>query len=127
MALPKNLRYSEYVWVKLDGGVATLGITDYGLKQVKEIVFIDLPKKGQKIARGDTFVSLESVKWSGHIKSPVSGLVSAVNDALFDEPEKLNRDPFNSWVCKMTLSKPDEFAAIMDSPAAEKWVKENLG
>lgn len=126
MELPKNLRYSEYVWVKAEGGNATLGITGYGLKQTKEIVFIDLPKKGQKLKKGDTFVSLESVKWSGHVASPVSGEVTDVNDSLFDAPEKLNKDPYGVWVCKIKLQNPEELKGLMDSKAVSKWVKENL-
>jgi glycine cleavage system H protein len=124
--LPKNLRYSEYVWAKADGNTATLGVTDYGLKQTKEIVFIDLPKKGLKLKKGDTFVSLESVKWSGHVASPVSGEVTDVNTALFDAPETLNKDPYGMWVCKVRLQNPDELKQLMDSKKALEWVKENL-
>jgi len=124
--LPKNLRYSEYVWAKADGDKATLGVTDYGLKQIKEVVFIDLPKKGQRLKAGDTFLSLESVKWSGHVASPVSGEVVDVNDSLFDAPDKLNKDPYGAWVCKVCLSKPDELKQLMDSKKASEWVKENL-
>jgi len=127
MLLPKDLKYSEYVWAKASRDTVTLGITDYALKQTKEIVFIDLPKKGKTIKKGDTFVSLESVKWSGHVQSPVSGFVSEVNDSLFDAPEKLNKDPYVSWVCKIKLSNPSELTAMMDSAKASKWVKENLG
>jgi len=125
MDLPKNLRYSEYVWVKLDGDVATLGITDYGLEMVKEIVFVDLPKKAP-IEKGQNFVSLESVKWSGHIASPVGGEIIEVNESLFDEPEKLNKSPYESWVCKIKLSNPSDADELMDAAAAEKWVTDNL-
>ena len=126
MNLPKNLKYSEYVWVKAEAGVATLGVTDYGLSMAKEIVFIDLPKKGQSIKKGGTFASLESVKWSGHISSPVSGTVSEVNEPLFDAPEKLNKDPYASWICRIKLSDPSELSSLMDSNAAEAWAKKNL-
>ncbi len=126
MALPKNLRYSEYVWVEVRGDVATLGVTDYGLKVTKDIVFIDLPKKGQKIDKGKTFASLESVKWSGHLASPVSGEVIEANSPLFDAPEKLNQEPYKSWICRIKLSKPAEIQQLMDSKKAEEWVKDNL-
>jgi len=127
MNLPKNLMYNEYTWVKLDGNVATMGVTGYGLGQTKEIVFVDLPKKGQKIERGKTFVSLESVKWSGHLASPLSGEVIEANASLFDSPEKLNSDPYGSWICKLKLSKPEEIKALLNSNSAEQWVKKNLG
>ncbi len=126
MEPPKDLKYSEYVWVAVKGDIATLGMTDYGLKVAKDIVFIDLPKKGAKINRGGQFVSLESVKWSGHLASPVSGEVVEVNDALFDEPEKLNKNPYGSWICRVRMSKPDEAGGLMDSKAAAEWVKKNL-
>ncbi|MBN2518118.1 MAG: glycine cleavage system protein H [Candidatus Altiarchaeota archaeon] len=127
MGLPKNLRYTEHVWVKVEGNTAVLGVTDYGLQQIKEIVFIDLPKKGQMLRKGESFTVLESVKWSGHINSPISGEVVEVNEGLFDEPERLNKDPHGSWICKVKISDPDELKCLMDSEAAEKWVKENLG
>ncbi len=126
MDLPKNLKYSEYVWIKLDGDEATLGMTDYGMNVAKDIVFIDLPAKGKIINKGDNFVSLESVKWSGHIASPVSGEITDVNQELFDEPEKLNKDPYGSWICKLKLSNSYEAKGLMDASAASKWVEENL-
>jgi glycine cleavage system H protein len=123
MKLPANLRYSEYVWAKAEGGTAVLGITDYGLAMAKEIIFIDLPKKGRKLKRGETFTSLESVKWSGHISSPVSGEVIDVNGSLFDAPEKLNKDPYGSWICKVRLSDTSELTGLMDAKKAAEWAK----
>lgn len=126
MTLPKNLRFKEYVWVKVEGDIATLGVTDYGLEAAKEIVFIDLPEMGKKLKKDDEFVSLESVKWSGHIGSPVSGEVVEVNEEIFDDPAQLNKDPYGSWVCKIKMSDADEVKELLDAEAAEKWVKENL-
>jgi glycine cleavage system H protein len=127
MSLPKNLKYREYVWAEVEGDKATLGVTEYPLKAAKEIVFIDLPKDVKEIKKGETFVSLESVKWSGHIASPLSGRVIEVNDSLFEEPEKLNADPYANWICKIELSDESELDALMDADAAEEWAKENLG
>lgn len=121
MTLPKNLKYSEYLWVKAEGDIATIGVTDYALAQTKDIVFIDLPREGN-IKKGTTLLSLESAKWSGHIASPVSGEVADVNDSLFDEPEKLNKSPYESWVCKIKLADPKELEALMTAEAAAKWV-----
>ncbi len=125
MNLPKNLKYSEHVWVKAEDGKATLGVTDYALKAVKEIVFIDLPEEGQKLKKGEDFVSLESVKWSGHIESPVSGKVIEVNEALFDEPSKLNEDAYSSWICKVELDDESELDGLMSAEEASEWAQEN--
>ena len=123
MELPKNLRYSEHVWVSVEGDTATLGITDYALATTKEIVFIDLPEVGRILKRGVDFVSLESVKWSGHVESPVDGEVLEVNGLLFDDPSKLNSDPYGSWICKVKLIDPTELESLMDAKAAEMWVE----
>jgi glycine cleavage system H protein len=127
MSLPRDLRYREYVWVKVEGEVATLGVTEYPIEAAKEIVFVDLPKMGQRIEKDGTFVSLESVKWSGHIASPISGEVMAVNDSLFDEPEKLNQDPYANWICRVRISDRSELDGLVDADAAEEWARENLG
>jgi len=127
MELPKNLKFSpDYVWVSVENNIASLGVTEYGLKAAKEIVFIDLPKLGP-ITKGDDIFSLESVKWSGHLVSPVSGEVIEVNEPIFDEPEALNKDPYGTWICKVKLSNPDELNMLMDSKTAQEWVEKNLG
>ena len=123
MDLPKDLKYSEYVWVKVEGDVAILGITDYALAATKEIVFIDLPEVGRILKKGEDFVSLESIKWSGHVESPVDGEVVEVNEPLFDKPERLNKDPYGSWICKVKLIEPNEVDGLMDAKAAEMWVR----
>lgn len=123
MKLPKDLKYDERTWVKADGDIATVGITDYALESVKEVAFIDLPEKGKKLKKGDDLVALESIKWSGHVASPVSGEVVEVNEALFDDPSKLNKDPYGSWACKMKMSDPDEVGGLMDAGAAEELAK----
>lgn len=127
MELPKNLRYNEYVWVKVEGKKATLGMTDYGLQQIKEIVFIELPKVGQSVRKGEEFTVLESVKWSGRISSPISGKVIEVHEELFDDPSTINRDPYGEgWICRIELSDSNELKELMDYGKATKWVEENL-
>ena len=121
MNLPQNLKFDEYLWVKAEGDIAEIGVTEYALEQIKEIVFIDLPKKGS-VNKGDTFLSLESVKWSGHLSSPVSGEVVEVNDVLFDDPEKLNKSPYESWVCKIKLADAAQLEELMTAQEAAKWV-----
>lgn len=122
---PKELKYNkDYSWVKKDGDRVSVGIISPSAKKVKEFVFIKLPEKEKDIKRGDTYVSVEAVKWSGHLSSPVSGKITEVNEALFDEPAKINEDPYGSWIMKVELKDPEEFDGLMDSEEAKKYYEE---
>lgn len=121
----ENLKYSkDNSWVKVDKNLATVGITKYATEKVEEFVFINLPQKGKTLKKGETYVSLESVKWSGHMSSPLSGEVIEVNDDLFDEPSKLNQDPYSNWIMKIEIIKKDELKDLLDCKEIEKMVKE---
>jgi len=112
--LPDDLLYTkDNSWVKIEGDIAVVGVTELATKQVKEFVFIQLPKKGEQILKGKTYVSLESVKWSGHLQSPISGEITEVNEALFDEPSKINKDSYGSWIMKVKLSNKDELNDLL--------------
>lgn len=127
--LPDGLYYSnDNSWVKASGGVATIGVTAPAAAMAKEFVFIDLPKVSQKLKKDETtYVSLEAVKWSGHLTSPVSGNVIEVNDALYDSPSAINKDPYGKgWVAKVEMSDPKEINELMDSKAAADWVRNNV-
>jgi glycine cleavage system H protein len=107
--LPKNLLYGrDHSWVKIEGVVAAVGITMPAAAKVKEFIFIKLPEKGKTIRKGETYVSMESVKWSGHLSSPVSGEITDVNSPLYDEPSRINKDPYSSWIMKVRMSIPGE-------------------
>jgi glycine cleavage system H protein len=108
--LPQDLLYdNDYSWVKISQEEATLGIVQSAASKVQEFVFVDLPERGQKIKKGDTYASLEAVKWSGHLSSPLSGEVTDVNDKAFDEPGIINQDPYGQgWLVKIRLSDPEE-------------------
>ncbi|MFW5852980.1 MAG: glycine cleavage system protein H, partial [Nanoarchaeota archaeon] len=124
---PDHLLYNnDFSWVKVDGDVATLGVIGPAAKKVKEFVFIQLPEKGKQIKKGETYVSLEAMKWSGHLSSPVTGEVVDVNDDLFDEPSVLNESPYEKWIAKIRMSNPDEKDKLMDSKKVEDWAKENV-
>jgi len=99
----KKIIYEES-WAKISGDTATIGITEETAKKVKEFVFIKLPKKGDKIKKGSKYVSLESIKWSGHLSSPVSGEVTSVNESLEDNPSKLNKNP-DTWIIKVKIKR----------------------
>ena len=118
---PENLRYNkDYLWVQIDKDVATVGVVGPAAKNVKEFVFIKLPEKGKKTKKGETYVSLEAVKWSGHLSSPVSGDIVDVNESLFNEPSKINTDPYKSWIMKVRLSDLNELNDLVSAEDAKK-------
>lgn len=91
---------SDESWIKTKEGITTIGLKEEVIKKAKEFVFIKLPKKGQKIEKGEEYLTIEAVKWSGHIESPVSGEVVDVNEDLEKDPSKLNKEP-NMWIIKV--------------------------
>ncbi len=116
--MPSDRLYNtNYSWIKISEGIAVIGVTKVFVTSVKEFVFIDLPKLGE-IKKGDTYVSLESVKWSGHLGSPLTGEIIEVNDPLFDDPEKLNADPYVNWIMKLKLSNSEETKELFDADTA---------
>ncbi len=124
---PDELLYNkDYSWVKLDkDGSATVGVTDLGAKLVKQFVFVNLPKLGG-VKQGEVYVSLESIKWSGHLKSPVSGRIVKVNTNLIDSPELINQDPYGKgWIMKVEISNPQELKSLLSSKDIVNWLNQN--
>ncbi|MGM5482666.1 MAG: glycine cleavage system protein H [Nanobdellota archaeon] len=122
---PEKLKYNEdNSWVKVDGDTAIVGIVGPAAEKVQEFVFIQLPEKGKKIQKGDNYLSVEAIKWSGHLKSPVTGEITQVNDELFDEPGKINEDPYGSWIMKIKLDDPKEIDSLLDASKAKEVYKE---
>lgn len=125
--LPDNLKYNkDYSWIKIEKDVATIGMIGPGAQKVNEFVFIMLPEKGKKIKKGETYVTLEAVKWSGHLSSPVSGEIVEVNEPLYDEPSEINKDAYKNWIVKIKLSNPEEINELLDSEEIKNWVNEKL-
>ncbi len=114
---PENFRYTkEHEWVKVEGATATVGITDHAQSELGDIVYVDLPKVGSAVEQGKTFGSVESVKAVSDIYSPVSGEVTAINEALNTAPEKLNADPHGeAWLIQVKLSDPSQTAGLMSA------------
>ena len=110
MSAPNDRKYLEtHEWHKVDGDTATLGITQFAADELTDITYVKLPKVGKKLAAGEAFGEIESVKTSSDLYSGVSGEVVAVNDALNNDPGLVNRDPFNGgWMIKVKLSGPAE-------------------
>jgi glycine cleavage system H protein len=119
-----NLKYTESdEWVQVDGGTAKIGLTDYAQDQLSNIVFVDLSEVevGGSLTRGDTCAAVESVKAASDVYAPVSGEVVAINDALDDEPEIINSDPYGAgWLIEVKLSDPSELNGLMDAAAYKK-------
>jgi glycine cleavage system H protein len=124
---PEKLKYNkDYSWVKLDKEKATIGIIAPSAKKVKEFVFIKLPEKGKKIKTGQKYVSLEAVKWSGHLSSPVTGEITDVNEALFNEPSKINKSPYSAWIMKVKIEKTKKAEKLLNSKEAKKFYEEKI-
>ena len=124
MTYPESYKYTkEHEWVHAEGGEGTVGITDHAQHELGDIVFVDLPKVGTKISKGETFGSVESVKAVSDIYSPVSGEIAAINELLAKSPEKLNEDPHgDAWLIKVKLSSADEINALMSATDYQKYV-----
>ena len=126
MAYPKNYRYTkEHEWVNVEGGLATIGITDYAQHELGDVVFVELPKPGAKIAAGKPFGTVESVKAVSEIYAPAAGEVIEVNGELQNTPEKINTDPHGAaWLIKIKLANPGEVSSLMDAAAYEAFISE---
>jgi glycine cleavage system H protein len=128
MAYPANYRYTkEHEWIQIEGNVGTVGITDYAQNSLGDIVFVDLPKVGDSIEAGKSFGSVESVKAVSDLFAPVSGKVTAVNDALKDAPEKINSDANTTWMLKVQLSDPKQVDTLLSAADYEKFTSEETG
>ncbi|HET6399679.1 MAG TPA: glycine cleavage system protein GcvH [Candidatus Thermoplasmatota archaeon] len=114
---PDDLRYTEsHEWVRIEGDVATIGITDHAQEALNDIVYVELPKKGVELPKGKEFGVVESVKSVSDLYMPLSGKVVDVNGELEDEPEMLNEDPYGKgWIIRVKLSKPEEADELWDA------------
>lgn len=125
MAFPKELKYTkEDEWIRIEGNVGTIGITDYAQSALGDIVFVELPKPGATITAGESFGSVESVKAVSDLFAPISGTVKEVNGDLATEPEKINSDAHGAWMIKVELSDSGQLNGLMDADAYEAYVKE---
>ena len=118
MNIPAELKYSKsHEWVKMEDGVAVVGITDFAQDALGDVVFINLPQEGDSVTAGESLGDVESVKAVSDILCPVSGTVAAVNEDLADAPEALNSDPYGSWIIKVENITDEE--DLMDAAAYE--------
>ncbi len=121
---PADFLYTkDHEWVRLEGEVATVGITDYAQKQLGDVVFVDLPEVGRSIAQGEVFGTIESVKAVSELFAPVGGEVVEVNTALAQKPEVVNTDPHGAWMVRLKVANPDEATGLLGSEAYAELVK----
>lgn len=123
---PAELKYDkEHEWVRVEGDVATIGITHYAQDQLGEVVYVDLPSEGDVLAAGETFGEIESVKSVSELYAPLGGEVAAVNDALSDAPESINEDPYGrGWMIKVKMSDPAALDTLLTAEEYEAFVNE---
>ncbi len=124
MTYPANYHYTkQHEWIDANGDKGTVGVTDFAQSQIGDVVFVELPKPGMKVASGQSFATVESVKAVFEIFAPASGEVTEVNAELHNAPEKVNSDPHGSaWFVKMRLVDPKQLNDLMDAPAYEKFI-----
>jgi glycine cleavage system H protein len=121
MNFPANLRYTkDHEWVKLDGNIATIGITDFAQKELGDIVYVEVETIGKPMKAGDVFGTVEAVKTVSDLFLPVDGTITELNAALANSPESVNSDPYGEgWMVKMTVDNPADVEALMDASAYE--------
>ena len=128
MAYPANYRYTrEHEWIAVEGNVGTIGITDYAQSSLGDIVYVDAPKVGDTVNANAVFGSVESVKAVSDLYSPVSGTVTAVNEELKKQPDKINEKAHETWIIKVELADAGELDRLLDAAAYEKFVAEETG
>ena len=113
-----DLRYADsHEWVKLEGDIATVGITDYAQHALGNIVYVDMPEVGDEVTAGEEFGAVESVKAASDLISPVSGAVLDINESLIDNPRLINEDAMNNWIIQVELTDPSELDNLLDEEA----------
>lgn len=126
MNIPSDLKYTPNdEWIRVEGNIGTVGITDFAQNQLSDIVYVEIiVAVGDEVKKGDSCATLESVKAAADVYLPASGKVVAINEALPDTPEKVNSDPYGeAWMVKIELSDPSELEELLDAAAYEKAIE----
>ncbi len=122
MVFPQDLKYTkDHEWIRVEGNIGTVGITDHAQSELGDIVYIDIPNPNATLKKGDSFGTIEAVKTVAELYSPVSGKLIEVNNSLNNAPETVNNDPYgDGWIAKIELSDLSELNDLMDSEAYQK-------
>lgn len=125
MNLPANLKYTkDHEWIKIEGDIATIGVTDFAQSELGDIVYVEVETVGDTMDRDEVFGTVEAVKTVSDLFLPLSGEIIEFNDSLESEPEKVNSDAYgDGWMIKMKLSNPDEIADLLDDEAYKALVE----
>ena len=123
--VPEDLHYSkDHEWIRVEGDVGTIGITDHAQHSLGDVVYVELPKSGENVAAHEPFGSVESVKAVSEIFSPIGGQITEVNESLQDEPEKVNSDPYGEgWMIRVRMSNPGEVDSLLNAAEYEDFTK----
>ncbi len=125
MNIPQEFKYTkEHEWVSLDGDTATVGITDFAQRELGDIVYVEVDTEGEELDQDEVFGTVEAVKTVSDLFMPVSGEVITFNEALEDEPELINKDPYDKgWIIKIKVKNPGEVEQLLDADAYKKYIK----
>ena len=112
--IPEDLKYTkEHEWIKIEGKIATIGITEYAQSELGDIVFVEMPSKGSQFSKDDTIGTIEAVKTVADIYSPINGIISEINQDIESNPELINSDPYSSgWIIKMSIGSIDQSSLL---------------
>lgn len=123
--VPDNLKYNEsHEWVKSEGDIATIGITDYAQSEIQDIVYVELPEVGTELTQKTEFGVIESVKAAFDLYAPVSGEVIEVNESLLDAPEQVNESPYeDGWFLKIKMTDPGELNELLDTNSYQTYIE----
>ena len=124
MNFPENLRYTkEHEWIRMEGDIATIGITDFAQHELGDIVYVEIETVGQQLSAGDVFGTVEAVKTVSDLFLPVNGTVTEINSKLNANPELVNTDPYgDGWMVKMKVSNPADVEALMNKDSYQSLV-----
>ena len=124
MSYPADLKYTkEHEWIRVDGNVGTIGITDFAQQQLGDVVYVELPDVGSTITAGQVFGTIESVKAVSELFAPVTGEVVETNSSLKDRPDHVNSKPHETWMVKVKLASTGEVSSLMDAAAYEQLIQ----
>ena len=125
MSIPADLKYTQdHEWVRVEGDVAVVGITDFAQGELGDVVFVEIETKGETLGKGETFGTVEAVKTVSDLFMPVGGEVTEVNEALADDPELVNKDPYGKgWMIKINIGDAAELAELMDADAYKAMIE----
>jgi len=123
--VPEDLHYSkDHEWVRVEGDQAIIGVTDYAQNSLGDVVYVELPKAGEKFGASEPFGSVESVKAVSEVFTPIAGTITTINESLADEPEKVNSDPYgDGWMIRLKMDNPGEVDSLLSAAEYEDFTK----